>query len=90
MLFGIIHSKLTVSYIIVTHSTTYYIPRNTSSSLVVTMSATDHINGVLLKSAYSLMSRVSTSSNSIVTTIVNNDAYQMSLLMNNLESMFYV
>ena len=46
-------------------------PRYTSSSLEFAMNATDHINVVFLKSAYSLMSRVTTSSNSIVTSIVN-------------------
>ena len=49
-------------------------PRYTCSSLAFVMNATDHINVVFRKSAYSLMSRVTTSSNSIVIPIVNTDA----------------
>ena len=51
------------------------------------MNATDHINVVSSKFAYSFMSRVTTSPNSIVTAIVNSDAYQQAPLMNKLESM---
>ena len=40
-----------------------------------------HINVVFRKSAYSLMSRVTASTDSIVTAIVNSDAYQQSALM---------
>ena len=57
-------------------------PRYTSSSQVFAMSATDHINVVLRKFAYSLMSRVVASSNSIFTAIVNSDAHHQSPLMN--------
>ena len=39
------------------------------------MNATDHINVVLRKFAYRFMSRVVASLNSIVTAIVNSDAY---------------
>ena len=63
--------------------------RYTSSSLAFAMNATDHINVVFCKFAYSLMSRVTTSPNSIVTAIVNSDAYQQSPLMNEWESMLY-
>ena len=71
--------KLTVSY-----SDTFKrlidVPWYTSSSLAFAMSATDHINVVLFrKFAYDLMSRVTTSSNSIVTAIVNSDAYLAAL-----------
>ena len=66
------------------------VTRCTSSSLAFAMNATDHINVVLRKSAYSLMSRVPTSSNSIVTVIVNSDAYHQSALVNKWESMLYV
>ena len=45
--------------------------RFTSSSLAFAMNATDHINVVFRKFAYSLMSRVIASPNSIVTAIVN-------------------
>ena len=48
------------------------------------------INVVFLKFAYSLMSRVIASPNSIVTAIVNSDAYHQSPLMDKWESMFYV
>ena len=54
------------------------------------MNATDHINVVSLKFAYSLMSRVLASSNSIVTAIVNSDAYHKSPLMDKWESMLYL
>ena len=65
--------KLTVSY-----SDTFKhlinAPRYTSSSLAFAMNATDHINVVFGKFAYSLMSRVIASPDSIVTVIVNGDA----------------
>ena len=54
------------------------------------MNATDHINVVFRKSAYSLMSRVTTASNSIVTAIVNSDAYHQSPVIDWWESMLYV
>ena len=60
------------------------------SSLAFAMNATDHINVVFRKFAYSLMSRVNASSNSIVTAIVNSDAYHQSPLMDKWESMLYV
>ena len=64
--------------------------RYTSSSLAFAMNATDHINVVFRKPAYSLMSRVTASPNSIVTAIVNSDAYQQSPPMDKWESMLYV
>ena len=78
-LFGVIHFqnsiiKLTVSYS-VTFKRLINAPKYTSSSLALTMNETDHVKVVFRKSAYSLMSRVTTSSNSIVTAIVNSDAY---------------
>ena len=54
------------------------------------MNATDHTNAVFRKSAYSFMSRVAASPNSIITAIVNSDAYQQSALMDKWESMLYV
>ena len=48
------------------------VPRYTSSNLTFAMNATDHINGVLRKSAYSLISRV-TILNIFITGIVNSD-----------------
>ena len=66
------------------------VPRYTSSSLAFAMNATDHINMVLLKFAYSLMSRLAASPNCIVTAIVNSDAYNHSPLMDKWESMLYV
>ena len=49
-----------------------------------------HINVVFRKFAYSLMSRVTASPNSIVSAIVNNDAYHQSPLMDKWMSMLYV
>ena len=54
------------------------------------MNSTDYVNVVFRKSANSLMSRVTTSPNSIVSAIVNRDAYLQSLLMNEWESRLYV
>ena len=54
------------------------VTRYTGSSLKFAINATDHINVVFRKSAYSLMSRVTASPNSIVTDIVNSDAYPQS------------
>ena len=53
------------------------------------MNVTDRIDAVFRKSAYSLMSRVTASPNSIVTAIINSDAYQQSALMDMWESMLY-
>ena len=66
------------------------VPRYTSSSMAFAMNATDHINVVFRKFAYSLMGRVIASPNSIVTAIVNSDAYHQSPLMDKWESMLYV
>ena len=54
------------------------------------MSATDHINVVLRKFANSSMSRVVASHNSIVTAIVNSDAYHQSPLMDKWDSLLFV
>ena len=54
------------------------------------MDAADHIKVVFRKSAYSLMSRVTTFLDSIVTAIVNSDAYQRSPLMDKWESKLYM
>ena len=51
------------------------------------MNATDHIKVVFRESAYSFISRVTASINSIVTAIVNSDEYQQSALMDKWESM---
>ena len=81
--------KLTVSYSD-TFKRLINVPRYTSSSLAFAMNITDHINVVLRNSAFSLMSRVTTSPNSIVTAIVNSDAYHKSPLIVKWESMLYV
>ena len=60
--------KLTVSYSD-TFERLINVPRYTSSSVAFAMNATDHINVVLHKFAYSLMSRVVASPNSIVTAL---------------------
>ena len=81
--------KLTVSYSD-TFKRLINVPRYTSSSLAFAMNATDHINVVFRKFAYSLISRVIASTNTIVTAIVNSDAYHQSPLMDKWESMLYV
>ena len=62
--------KLTVSYSD-TIKRVINVPRYTSSSLAFVMNATDHINVLFCKYAYSLMSRAIASQNTIVTAIVN-------------------
>ena len=57
------------------------VPRYTSSSLAFAMNTTDHINVVFHKFAYSLMSRVIASTNSIVTAVASSDAHLQSPLM---------
>ena len=81
--------KLTVSYID-TLNRLSNVSRYTSSRLAFAMNATNPINVVQHKFAYSVMSRVVASPNSIVTAIVNNDAYHQSPLMDKWESMLYV
>ena len=81
--------KLTVSYGD-TFKRLINVLRYTSSSLAFAMNATDHINKVFRRFAYSVMSRVIVSPNSIVTAIFNSDAYHQSPLMAKWESMLYV
>ena len=81
--------KFTVSYSD-TFKRLINIPRYTSSSPAYAMNVTDHINVVFCKSHYSLMSRVTTSPNSIITAIVSSDSYQQSPLMDKWKSMIYV
>ena len=81
--------KLTVSYS-ETFKRLINVPRYTSSSLAFAMNATDHIDVVFQKLAYSLMSRVIAFPNSIVTAIGNSDAYHESPLIDKWESMLYV
>ena len=81
--------KLTVSYTD-TFKRLINVLRVHKLSLAFAMNATDHINMVFCKFAYSLMSRVTASPNSIVTAIVNSDAYHQSPLMDKWESMLYV
>ena len=66
--------KLTVSYSD-TFKRLINVPRYSRSRLAFAMNATDHINVVFRKFFYSLMNRVIASHNSIVTAIVNSDAY---------------
>ena len=90
VLFGVIHSRALLENllsVIVTHSN---VPRYLSSSQEFAMIVTDHINVVLCKFAYSLMSRVTTSPYSIVTAIVNGAAYLQSPLINKYDSTLYV
>ena len=81
--------KLTLSYS-ATFKRLTNVPWYTNSSLAFAMNTTAHIKVVIQKSAYSLISRVTASSNSIVTAIVNSDACQQSPLMDKWESMLYV
>ena len=81
--------KLTVSYSD-TFKRLINVPRYTSSSLAFAMNSTDHINVVFRKFAYSLMIRVTASTNSSVSAIVNSDAYHQSSLIDKWESMLYV
>ena len=81
--------KLTVSFSD-TFKRLINVPRYTSSSLAFAMNATDHINVVFRTFAYSLVSRVIASSNSIVTAIVSGDAYHQSPPMDRWERMLYV
>ena len=66
------------------------VPRYISSSLAFVSNSTDHISVVFRKFTYSLMSRVTASPNSIVSAIVNSDAYHQSPLLGKWESMLYV
>ena len=61
--------KLTVNYN-GTFKRLINVPRYTGSNLAFTKNATDHINAEFCKFAYSSMSRVTASPNSIVTAIV--------------------
>ena len=81
--------KLTVSFSD-TFKRRINVPRYTSSSLAFAMNSTDHINVVFRKFAYSLMSRVTASTNCIVSGIVNSNAYHKSPLIDKWESMLYV
>ena len=64
--FGVIHSRTLLENllsVIEAHSSVINVPRYTSSSLAFAMNATDHINMVLRKFSYSLISRVVASPN---------------------------
>ena len=65
------------------------VPRYTSWSRAFAMNTAEHINVVFRKSAYSFISRLTTSSNSIVNLIVNSAAYHQSSLMVKLESILF-
>ena len=67
-----------------------YIPRYTSSSLAFATNSTDHINVVFCKFTYNLMSRVTAAPKSIMSAIVNRDAYLQSPLLDKWQSMLYV
>ena len=79
--------KLTVSFND-TFKRLINVPRYTSTSLAFAMNATDHINVMFRKFAYSLMRRVTASSNSIVSAIVNSDAYHQPTLIDKRKSMY--
>ena len=73
--------------VIVTHSSVLLMSPDTPARVWLATNATDHINVVFCKFAYSLMSRVIASPNSVITAIVNSDAYHQSPLMDKWESM---
>ena len=83
--FGVFLTMYSIRKLTVSYSDTFKrlinVPRYTSTSLAFAMNATDHTNVLFRKSAYSLMSRVTASPNSIVTAIVNGDACQQSGLI---------
>ena len=81
--------KLTVSYSD-TFKRLINVRRYTSSILAFAMNPADQINEVFRKLAYSLMSRVIAYPNSIVTAIVNSDAYHQYPLMDKWESILYI
>ena len=83
------YRKLTVSFSD-TFKRLINVPRYISSSLAFATNSTDHINVVFCKFAYSLMSRVTASPNSIVSAIVNSDAHHQSPLLDKWESVLYV
>ena len=84
VLFGVIQTRTLLENFTVQFSDTFKrlinVPRYTNSSLAFAMNATDR-NVVFRKFAYSLMSRVIASPKSIVTAIVNSDAYHQSPLI---------
>ena len=94
VLFGVSHTRTMLENllsVLVTEATDLLnVPRYTSSSLAFAMHSTDHINVVFRKFAYSLMSRVTASPNSIVSASVNIDAYHQSPLIGKWVSMLYV
>ena len=81
--------KLTVSFSY-TFKRLINVPRYTNSSLAFATNSIDHINVVFRKFAFSLMSRVTASPDSIVSAIVNSDAYHQSPLLDKWESILYV
>ena len=90
VLFGVIHTRTLLENLlsfIVTHSSILH--QIHQLDLQFAMNATDHIDVVFRKFAYSLMSRVIASPNSIVTAIVNIHAHHQSPLMDKWESMLY-
>ena len=81
VLFGVINTRTLLENllsVIVTHSSVLFTSPDTPTRVWFAMNATDHINVVFRKFAYSLMSRVTASPNSIVTAIVNGDSYHVS------------
>ena len=65
-------------------------PRWTSSSRVFAENYADHIKVIFRKSAFSLMRRIVTSSNTIIHTICNSDAHLQSGLLRKWEELLYV
>ena len=92
VLFDVIHSRTLLENllsVIVTHSSVLLTSPDTPAR-VWHLRGCNHINAMFRKFSYSLMSRVVASPNSIVTAIINSDAYHQSPLMDKWESMLYV
>ena len=93
--FGVIHTDTLLEnllLIIVTHSDALLMSRDTPAQVwhLQWTQLTISINVVFRKSAYSLMSRVTNSTNTIVAAIVNSYACHQSTLIGKWESMLYV
>ena len=93
VLFGVIHTQNSIRKFTVSFSDTFKRLINVpNSSLAFAMNSTDNINVVFLKFAYSLMRRVTASTNTtcLNSAIVNSDAYHQSPQIDKWESMLYV
>ena len=78
------HTSGNLLSVIITHSNDLLMFQDAHAPVcrhIIVMNSADHIQVVIQNSAYSLISRVTTSLRSIVTAIVNIDAYLQSPLL---------